>query len=145
MPARARPFFYELFRIYKIHRLLLILGGVILIAAGLIPLLEASHPDTQIRSFGAGLWWVIATVTSTGYGDLVPVSVSGRVLGGVLMFSGIALFSTTAALVASYFAYRRTKRTNLRMFRQLEDQDDRLSSIEKKLDYLVKKGQDSRR
>lgn len=111
-----------------------------MVAASIIPLLENGHPDSLIHSFGLGLWWVVVTVTSTGYGDLVPVSLGGRILGGLLMFSGIALFSTTAALVASYFAYRRTKRTTLRMFREFEDQDDRLNNIERKLDYLIKSG-----
>ncbi len=56
----------------------------------------AGFPD-----FGTGWWWAITTVTTVGYGDHVPVSVGGRVVGASLMLVGIACFAFLTAVAAS--------------------------------------------
>ena len=56
----------------------------------------ARFPDV-----GTGWWWAITTVTTVGYGDHVPVSVGGRVLGAALMLVGIACFAFLTAIAAS--------------------------------------------
>ena len=43
-------------------------------------------------SIPVAMWWCIVTLTSTGYGDLYPVTVGGRIVAGVTMFLGLALF-----------------------------------------------------
>jgi voltage-gated potassium channel len=50
-----------------------------------------------------GVWWAVVTVTTVGYGDLYAVSVQGRLIGIVLMFTGIAFLSLLTASVASLF------------------------------------------
>ena len=44
-------------------------------------------------SIPAAMWWCIVTLTSTGYGDMFPVTVGGRIIGGITMFLGLVLFS----------------------------------------------------
>jgi voltage-gated potassium channel len=50
---------------------------------------------------GEGLWWALATVTTVGYGDLVPSSAAGRFVGAALMLLGIAALAFVTATMAS--------------------------------------------
>jgi voltage-gated potassium channel len=61
-------------------------------AAASIDYVEAGAPNASIKTGGDGLWWALATITTVGYGDVVPVTTVGREIGAVLMFTGIGLF-----------------------------------------------------
>ena len=135
---RTRNFLFELFKIYRIQRFLMVQFGLIFVVAGLTPVFETGHADANILTFSDGLWWALVTATSTGYGDYVPVTWEGRLMGTVLMFSGIMLFSTTIALVASYFSHRRMMRDTRRVDQRLEDIEESLTDLKKKINYLVK-------
>lgn len=140
MPSkkRTKSFIFEMFRIYRVHRFLVIELGLILVAAGITPILELGYPNAKIKTFGESMWWAVTTATSTGYGDYVPLSWGGRVIATILMFSGIALFSTTVALVSSYFSHRRIVRDNIRVDRKLEDLEEKITNLITKVDFLVK-------
>jgi len=58
-----------------------------------IYLIESPHEDAQITNLIDAFWWVSATVTM-GYGDVVPVTDLGRLMGIALMFVGIAIIGT---------------------------------------------------
>jgi voltage-gated potassium channel len=74
---------------------------VVTVAAGvLIWLLD--HDD--FSSLGKGMWWAVQTLTTVGYGDVVPETTTGRLIATVLMLTGIAFItvltgSVTALLV----------------------------------------------
>lgn len=55
-----------------------------------------------IQSFGDALWWAIVTITTVGYGDLAPVTPTGRVVAAGLMIGGIALIGVVTATLASW-------------------------------------------
>jgi voltage-gated potassium channel len=59
--------------------------------------------EAENLSVGEALWWGVVTVTTVGYGDIVPQTVAGRVIGSILMFTGIGVLSFTTAAVATYF------------------------------------------
>jgi voltage-gated potassium channel len=59
-----------------------------------IYLIESPHEDAQITNLIDAFWWVSATVTTLGYGDVVPVTDLGRLMGIALMFVGIAIIGT---------------------------------------------------
>ncbi|MFC4245213.1 potassium channel family protein [Gryllotalpicola reticulitermitis] len=61
---------------------------------------NASH--SQIRDFGQALWWAFATITTVGYGDVVPVTFVGRLVGVGLMLGGIGIIATVAATLSSW-------------------------------------------
>ena len=54
-------------------------------------------------TFGAGLWWAIVTLGTVGYGDIVPTTAWGRVLGGFVIVVGVTFLSFLTATVTSYF------------------------------------------
>jgi voltage-gated potassium channel len=50
-----------------------------------------------------GLWWSAQTVTTVGYGDLLPQSVPGRLLAVLVMMAGVTFLTVTSAAIASAF------------------------------------------
>ena len=66
-------------------------------------------PDS-FTSLGEGLWWAIQTLTTVGYGDVVPANTAGRVIGAVVMLNGIAFLTViTAAVTAMLIEQARTR------------------------------------
>ena len=63
--------------------------------------------NAQPETFGSvprALWWAIVTLTTTGYGDLTPISIWGRLLAGWVMVGGIVMFALQAGIIATAFA-----------------------------------------
>ncbi|HEY2353408.1 MAG TPA: potassium channel family protein [Gaiellaceae bacterium] len=54
-------------------------------------------------SFGIGVWWAIVTLGTVGYGDVVPHTAWGRVLGSVVIVGGVTFISFLIAIVTSLF------------------------------------------
>ena len=70
----------------------------------------AGHFDRHpLRGIGEGVWWAAVTMTTTGYGDKVPVGWGGRVLGLLWMFASIFLIALFSATLASSFVVNRLK------------------------------------
>jgi voltage-gated potassium channel len=67
---------------------------------------ERNQPGATINSFGNAVWWSITTVTTIGYGDLYPVTVTGRVIAVALMIGGISLVGVVTASIASWIVQR---------------------------------------
>src|SRR5436305_8940674 len=59
-------------------------------------------------------WWAIQTVTTVGYGDVVPQKTAGKVVGAILRVGGLALLSILTATIASSVVARREERARLR-------------------------------
>jgi voltage-gated potassium channel len=60
-------------------------------------------------SLGLALWWAAQTVTTVGYGDVVPTTTAGRTLGTGLMIVGFASLSLLTGIIASLLVNRRTQ------------------------------------
>lgn len=73
------------------------------IAAVQITITEREVVNSNIKSFGDGLWWAVTTVTTVGYGDRFPTTSIGRVIAVGLMLVGISLMGVVTASVASWF------------------------------------------
>jgi voltage-gated potassium channel len=65
-------------------------------------LMRLTDPDT-FPNIWLGLWWSIQTLTTVGYGDVVPESVAGRVVATLVMIGGIGFITVTTAAIASAF------------------------------------------
>ena len=76
---------------------------VVLTSSLLIFFLEHSAKPRVFSSFGVCLWWSVETITSLGYGDVVPVTGMGRFLGASLALWGVVLFTIPGAVLGSGF------------------------------------------
>ena len=63
---------------------------------------ERYQHGATINSFGKAVWWSITTVTTVGYGDVYPVTNTGRVIAVLLMIGGISLVGVVTAALASW-------------------------------------------
>lgn len=67
---------------------------------------ERHHPQANIKSFGTAMWWSGETVTTVGYGDHFPVTVTGRVVAFAMMLVGISMIGVVTASIAAWFVGR---------------------------------------
>jgi voltage-gated potassium channel len=110
-------------RVIAVSTLLLTVAGGV--AAWLI---DRQDFDT----LGDAMWWSVQTVTTVGYGDVVPEHVGGRLIGGALMLQGIALLTViTASVTATLIEQARQRRQAPdAIVAKLEQIESRLEAIE---------------
>ena len=75
-----------------------------------IYLIESPQPDAQITNLIDAFWWASATVTTVGYGDVVPVTEAGRVMGIGLMFVGISIIGIFISALGARLVGSRLKK-----------------------------------
>jgi voltage-gated potassium channel len=88
-------------------------------------------------SVGEGMWWAVQTVTTVGYGDVVPVHTGGRLIGTVLMLSGIGFLTVVTAVVTAAFLETVRRRmgdpAEAELLAKLDELSARLQAIESSL------------
>ena len=100
--------------------------------------------EKDFPNFGIAVWWAIVTLATVGYGDVVPTTVPGRVVGSLVIVLGVTFLAFLTATVTSLFvssdqdaakkrelAGREAADKELREL--LQRLDERLSAIESKL------------
>lgn len=133
-------------QIYNFHRILSRnhFGATLLVflAVTVISGVLESYIDPNMGSPWEGVWWAWQTVTTVGYGDVVPNTISGRIFGSMLMIIGVGLFSLVSANMAAYFVQRgqkqQDKKHKRQIAKQLKDNSDRLSRLEESIGKLHK-------
>ena len=85
-------------------------GLAIIIGTFLMYNLESRAENTQMKTLLDALWWCIATVTTVGYGDVVPVTSLGRIMAIIYMFFGITLIAVLLAVISNNFYRKRIEK-----------------------------------
>ena len=68
---------------------------------------ESQVPNSKIKTLLDALWWCVATVTTVGYGDIVPISNIGRMVALFYMFFGISMIAILLSVITNTFYKRR--------------------------------------
>jgi voltage-gated potassium channel len=100
---------------------------IVIVAGGLARIVEPETFDT----IGLSYWWAITTVTTVGYGDVVPHTTAGRLVGSCLMFTGLALIPTTTSVVVSMLLSKFNREAQREQAERLERIEARLSRQER--------------
>lgn len=98
--------------------------------------------DPGIETPLDGIWWAWVTVTTVGYGDIVPVTTIGRIFAGFLILLGIALFSMLTASFSAFFLSESENKLTAKEIensQKLEKLQEKISSLEGKIDELLAK------
>lgn len=77
---------------------------LMLLAASGIYLIEHNVQPVAFGSIPEAMWWALATLTTVGYGDVVPITALGKVFGGVIIFVGVGMVALPTGIIASGFA-----------------------------------------
>jgi voltage-gated potassium channel len=101
---------------------------LVLFASVLILNFEADAPNGNIEDANDAIWWVWVTMTTVGYGDRVPVTESGRLVGFILMTAGIAMIGVLTGYLANAFSPKST-----RTDKQLTEIEQQLAEIKRLL------------
>lgn len=125
--------------------LTLFVSAIIVIMAGT----SMAAIDPAIDTPWDGIWWAWVTVTTVGYGDIVPASPQGKIFGGILMLLGLGLFSLITASFSAFLISREEEEWieqekefvsgEERAIAKLERIESRLDSLERRLGGLIEK------
>lgn len=119
-------------RLTLVHAVGTIIGVAVtlVLVAGLLARL--AEPET-FKSIGLAYWWAITTVTTVGYGDVVPQSPEGRVVGALLMLTGLSLIPTLTSVIVSVLLSKRRRAEQEGLERMEAEQAATLARIEERL------------
>ncbi len=101
-------FFRTLRRELVFHLFFAVLGLIALGTLGFF--LSETQITPWLTRLGKAAWWAMVTLTTVGYGDVVPETVPGRLVGVGLMLGGLLMLSLLTATIASVFVERKFRR-----------------------------------
>ena len=95
--------------------------------------------DPGIGTFGDSLWWAVSTVTTVGYGDVVPTSGAGRLVATVLMLTGLGLIPLVTSVVVAILVSQQSRKEReaelgdlAQILGRLDRIDSRLAELERR-------------
>src|SRR5258707_3285707 len=92
---------------------------VLVVAATATHTFERHDQPDAFGSLPNALWWAVVTLTTTGYGDVVPHTVGGKMVGALVMVSGIAVLALMTGVLATGFSEEERRREYLRVWDQV--------------------------
>jgi len=122
----------------KLFYLLFIAAGIIVIGSFVIFSVESPHPDSQINSMLDAVWWTVATVTTVGYGDIVPVTETGKIVAIFYMFFGIGVLAIFLSVLGTQFYKRRFEKDEKEISHAQKLILDKIDALEKNQEKLQK-------
>lgn len=113
----------------------LVVSAILVLIAGTL----ITGIDPAINNISDGIWWAWVTITTVGYGDIVPVSLAGKLFGSLLIFFGIGLFALLTANISAFLIDRDENQEKHYLNKTLQDIRTRLIHLEEKIDNLNNK------
>lgn len=107
--------FLELFKKNKkfsgLFKIISLILGLILIGSFIMTMFEPNtqNSNVNIKTFFDAVWWTVVTITGVGYGDLYPITITGRIVGIIVIILGFIIFSTFTAYIAGNFIDQKIK------------------------------------
>jgi voltage-gated potassium channel len=122
----------------RLSKILITIFTLTIFAGMVVIPFEMQAESTKIDTVVDGLWWAITTVTTVGYGDLVPVTTGGRVIGAFLQISGVVMFGTLVGTITVYLNQVQEDYEWRRIHEKLDRMEDNVNTLKHKTDFLIK-------
>ena len=119
-------------------RFLLLSLFVISLSLGLLIVPLESGAGGKIKTPFDGLWWAVSTLTTVGYGDYVPVTFGGKLLGIGLQLIGAVMFGLLIAMMGSAVNRAQDEFYWRRLFERFDRLEQITDDLMKRTDYLIK-------
>jgi voltage-gated potassium channel len=114
-----------------------VIAVIWLVAIILFGIIERIVDPKTFTSVWLAFWWALQTVTTVGYGDVVPQDTTGKIFGAILMLGGLSLLSIITATITSAFVTRRQAEMQAAgddpVIRELHRIESRLDGIDAEL------------
>lgn len=127
----------ELLRQRRFRWMLIALFVISLLLGLIIVPIEAAAGGT-INNPLDGLWWAISTITTVGYGDFVPISPLGKLIGMILQLLGATMFGILIAVMSNAMNRGQEEFYWNRLFERINLIETELAEIKRRTAYLVK-------
>lgn len=88
---------------------LVLIFFLMIIASCLMYFAEHAAQPAIFSSIPASIWWAVVTITSVGYGDMVPITLLGKILTGIISLLGFAVFALPAGIITAGFLEEMSK------------------------------------
>ncbi len=76
---------------------------LVIIASCLVYFAEHNVKGTNFTSIPATMWWAVVSLTTVGYGDMIPVTVFGKIFASLILFAGVAMLALPAGIITAGF------------------------------------------
>lgn len=109
---------------------LIFMGNGVLILATLSVYFFEQGINPKMLTYFDSLWWGVSTITTIGYGDIVPVTLEGRVIGVGLMYLGSVLFVLFSGALVKYLLHGEVASEEKHLIHMLHEMNERLKRLE---------------
>ena len=94
--------------------------------------------DSEINDIQTAVWYTFVSMTSTGYGDVIPATFSGKLIGIIAMVGGIVIFATITAVISSIYVSKISRDHHEDLESKIEDLTSEIEKLNEKIDELKK-------
>src|SRR5687768_1891927 len=83
---------------------------LIIISSSLVYFAEHQAQPDKFKSIPSTIWWSVVTLTTVGYGDLIPITPMGKIFTSIILLAGVAIFALPAGIITAGFLEEIRKR-----------------------------------
>lgn len=126
---------------------LTVVGNSILVIATLIVYFLEKDVNPDMKTYFDSLWWGVSTITTIGYGDVLPITFAGKIISIFLMYTGTVLFVTFTGVIMTFLMKEEVERELGPIEKEVKEEEREqsqilreLKEIRTRLNHLEKKG-----
>ena len=112
-------------------------GRVLAAAVVFVVISAAIFSAIEDKPFASGLWYALVTITTVGYGDVVPLTDNGRFYGAILIIFGVVLFSLLTANISAFLVGAEQKKMESEILKYVQLTEQRMAEQSKKNEQML--------
>ena len=130
----------------KLYFLLIASIAIVIIGSMLILSIESGQPNSQINSELDAVWWTVTTITTVGYGDIVPVTDAGKIMAIFYMIFGLTILAIFLSSLGTKFYKQQFEKneeeltlTQEKFFQRMDNLEKNQKKLQSDLRELIEK------